>query len=84
MTCLSFSKCGLMWFNHSPDLLREGGIGTNACPQTYPPWKTVLLTCCSKAACVGGNIFTAVDFVKRFFLALSILLQVPILSYINS
>ena len=69
--------------HQSCQLLGEGstGCGTTVWPQTWPPWKTALLTCCSRAASVGGILCTEDLFTNSFFLALFTSVRVLVWSY---
>ena len=57
-----FWECGPMG-SYSPSVLiqpqlhgeRRAGCGRSVWPQTWPPWKAALLTCCSRASQCGRN-----------------------------
>jgi len=61
--------------HHQSWLTQEGSTGreTQVWPQTWPPWKTTLLTCCSRAVCVGGILCTYMSAARfSFWMSVSV------------
>ena len=54
MQCGSYNPLSVL--SHAPE--KEAQVETQIWPQTWPPWKTTLLTCCCRAVCVCGILCT--------------------------